>query len=89
MAETCHDRRMPTERVYTHTSTSEDEEEEDDGFDFVVKRKIDDERVHRIFVRCDTTLVVGGVGDDQDLLAETKREKREREKDIPREPRWS
>ena len=29
----------------THTSSSEDKEEEEDGFDLVVEREIDDERV--------------------------------------------
>jgi hypothetical protein len=79
-------RRRPTER-YTHTSTSEDEEKEDDRFDFIVEREIDDERVHRLFVCCDTALVREGIGDDQDMLAEAKRVVGDRERETyPEDP---
>jgi hypothetical protein len=70
---------------FTHTSASEDEEEDEDGFNLVVKRKVDDERIYSLFVGRDTGLDGGRIREDQDVLADAKREKR----GIPRRSRWS
>jgi hypothetical protein len=70
---------------FTHTSASEDKEEDEDGFNLIVKREVDDEGIYSLFVGRDTGLDGERIGDDQDALADVKREKR----DIPRRSRWS